>query len=234
MNRTEATLVFIPGLLCDDAVWAHAAGRIGQYMPVAIADLLTQDAITAMAEDTLAAHPGQLLVAGHSMGARVALEMIRLAPQRIERLALLDTGVHPRREGEEIRRRELVDLAYSQGMRALAERWLPPMVHPERHNDRELMATLRAMVERMTPQLHERQIQALLNRPDAAPLLPTIQCPTLVAVGRQDAWSPLSQHEEMQRQIANARLAVIEDAGHFAPLEQPAAVMAALEQWLRQ
>lgn len=203
-------------------------------MPVAVADLSTQDSITTMAEDTLSAHPGSLSVAGHSMGARVALEMFRLAPERIQRLALLDTGVHPRKDGEESRRQELVDLAYNEGMGALAGRWLPPMVHPNRHNDTELMGTLTAMVERMTPELHERQINALLNRLDPRLLLKTIQCPTLLVVGRQDSWSPLQQHKEIQREIPHAELVVIEDAGHFAPIEQPVATTAALEQWISQ
>jgi pimeloyl-ACP methyl ester carboxylesterase len=185
-----------------------------------------------MAEDVLAAHNGPLAVAGHSMGARVALEMVRLAPERIVKLALLDTGVHPRKAGEEARRKEVIDLAFDEGMEALAEQWLPPMVHPDRHEDRALMETLTAMVMRMTPELHERQITALLNRPEAAAVLEKVTCPTLFLVGRQDAWSPVSQHEDMLRILPHAHLVVIEDAGHFAPVERPEDVTEALVQWL--
>ena len=172
------------------------------------------------------------MVIGHSMGARAALEMVRLAPERIERLVLLDTGTHPRREGEEASRQVLVDLAYRSGMAALADRWLPPMVDEARTGDPALMEPLRAMVLRATPEQHERQIRALLGRPDARPLLPTITCPTLVMVGRQDRWSPLAQHEEIAALIPGAELVVIENSGHMSPVEQPEAVSQALLRWL--
>jgi len=116
-------------------------------------------------------------------------------------------------------------------MRALADDWLPPMVHPDRHTDTALMGELTAMVERMNPQLHERQITALLNRPDARPQLAQVKCPTLLIVGRQDAWSPLSQHEAMLAELPDARLVVIEDAGHFAPIERPGPTTEALADW---
>ncbi|MCC2113842.1 MAG: alpha/beta hydrolase [Hyphomicrobiales bacterium] len=231
-DDTQTTLVLIPGLLCDAVVWQHAVDRFEPEMRVSVADLSSQDSITDMARDTLAANPGPLCVVGHSMGARVALEMYRLAPERIEKLALLDTGVHPRVESEVARRKYRVDLAYSQGMSALAADWLPPMVHPDRHGDAGLMGALTAMVERMTPELHERQIRALLNRPDASTMLAEITVPTLVLVGREDAWSPVDQHAEMAEILPDAQLVVIEDAGHFAPIERPEAVTAALERWL--
>ncbi len=229
----RATLVLVPGLLCDALVWEAVVAELDTAPASAVADLDRQDTLTAMAADTLAAHPGPLFVAGHSMGARVALEMWRLAPERVLRLALLDTGVHPFVEGEQVKRLARVKLAYEHGMRALADDWLPPMVHPDRHGDAALMGALTAMVERKTPQIHERQIRALLSRPDARPLLPRIHCPTLVAVGRDDRWSPVEQHEEMAAAIPGARLEVIEQAGHFSPVERPAPVAAALREWLR-
>ncbi len=231
MSQVQATLVLVPGLLCDGLVWEAAIGELAPHLPCAVAVLDTQDTITAMAEDTLAAYPGPLYVAGHSMGARVALDMWRQAPDRVQRLALLDTGVHPFVEGEQVKRLERVKLAYKQGMRALADDWLPAMVHPSRLADATLMGALTAMVMRKSPQIHERQIRALLSRPDARPLLAGITCPTLVAAGRQDRWSPLEQHEQMVAALPDARLAVIEDAGHFAPVERPTEVTAALAQW---
>ena len=234
MPDTAPTLVLVPGLLCDEIVWKAAIDRFAPEMTVAIGNCQTQDSITDMAKDILGANPGQLMVAGHSMGGRVALEMIRLAPERIERLALLDTGVHPRKEGEEAKRQVVIDLAFEKGMRALADQWLPPMVHPDRHGDAELMGTLTAMVERMTPELHQRQITALLNRPDAVTGLSDITCPVRLIVGRQDAWSPPAQHEAMLPYLKNAALEIIDDAGHFAPIERPEALVSALEAWMAQ
>lgn len=228
----EERLVLIPGLLCDRAAWQPIIDLLDRGQDAFVADCSTQSSISQMARDVLDAVPGLLSVAGHSMGGRVALEMIRMAPERITRLALLDTGVHARKPGEEIKRQELVDLAYAEGMAALAAKWLPPMVHAERLTDDDLMLPLTSMVERMTPELHERQIGALLDRPDAEGVLATIRVPTALIVGRQDAWSPLGQHEAMHQVIANSTLHVIEDAGHFAPAERPAAVAAVLDAWI--
>ena len=151
--------------------------------------------------------------------------------ETIGTLALLDTGIHPLKEGEPERRAEIVAFAYDHGMTALAERWLPGMVHPNRIDDQPLMAGLTEMVERMDPDLHARQINALVTRPDASNYVADIACPTLLVVGRQDQWSPLAQHEEVLRLMPHARLEVIEDAGHFAPVEQPDAVADLLRDW---
>ncbi|AXS42804.1 alpha/beta hydrolase [Breoghania sp. L-A4] len=226
------TLVFIPGLLSDAVVWQHAADRLSRHLPVAIADVSAGDSITGMAETILGEHAGPLLVAGHSMGARVALEMYRLAPQRVRALALADTGIHPRQEGEEAKRQKVLDLARNEGMAALAAAWLPPMLDQTRLGDTELLETLTAMVLRADVAQHDRQIGALLNRPDAEAALSDVTCPVLLVVGRQDIWSPPAQHEDMLNRLERARLEIIDDAGHFAPIERPEAVTAALESWV--
>lgn len=225
------TLLLLPGLLCDEVVWSAAIDRLPPHLPVAVGDFSTQDNLTRMAEDMLARHPGPLYVAGHSMGGRVAMEMARLAPERVARLALLDTGIHPRKEGEEAKRQRVKDIAHQQGMVALAAEWLPPMVHPDRHGDATLMGPLTAMVCRMTPELHDRQIQALLDRPDAAATIGAYRGPVVLIVGRQDAWSPVAQHEEIAALLPQAKLVVIEEAGHFAPIERPREVAEALAAW---
>jgi len=224
------TLVLIPGLLCDAISWQPVIDRLGQGV---CADLSTQRTIAAMAADTLAAFSGPLAVAGHSMGARVAVEMWRQAPDRIARLALLDTGTHPAREAEKPGRARRVALAHEHGMQALCDDWLGPMVHPDQLNDPSVMEPLTLMVLSKTPDLHDRQIAALLGRPDAAPVLATVSCPVLVAVGRQDQWSPVAQHIEIAALIPQSKLVIIEDAGHFAPFERPDAVAAAMRDWLK-
>jgi pimeloyl-ACP methyl ester carboxylesterase len=108
------------------------------------------------------------------------------------------------------------------------------MLHIDRENNAALVAPLNAMIERATPAQHERQIIALLNRPDSTAILSTISCPTLVMVGRQDRWSSLAQHEEMQAAIPGAQLVVIEESGHFVSVEQPEAVTRALRHWLQK
>ncbi len=118
-------------------------------------------------------------------------------------------------------------------MQALAQRWLPPMLHPDHSADSELMDDLMAMVQRHSAQSFAGQTHALLERPDAGPVLAHITCPTLLGVGRQDAWSPLARHQDMARHIPQARLAIFEHCGHMAPVEAPAAVSDALRDWLQ-
>jgi pimeloyl-ACP methyl ester carboxylesterase len=225
-------IILLPGLLCDASTWAAQVRALEPYANVTVADFSQLNSIEAMAQSALALVDGPIVAIGHSMGARVAMEMVRCAPERIAKLGLIDTGIHPRREGEEATRQVLVDLAFDQGMAALADHWLPPMVHVGRVNDQALMEPLKAMVMRATPEQHQRQIRALLNRPNARDHLSHIVCPTLVMVGRQDRWSPLAQHEEIAALIPNAELVVIEESGHMSLVEQPEQVSGALLRWL--
>ncbi len=226
-----ATLILIPGLLCDATVWQPLLDKINSKK-VSVADLSTQDSLTQMAMDCLDSHTGRLEVAGHSMGARVAMEMARLAPERVQRLVLLDTGMHPLREGEIEKRRDVVDYANEFGMEALAERWLPGMVYEPNQKNTSLMVSLTNMVLRCDTAMHARQIKALTDRPDASSYIANILCPVLLIVGRHDQWSPVSQHEDMLQLLPDARLEVIEDAGHFAPLEQASIVAKLMASFL--
>lgn len=117
-------------------------------------------------------------------------------------------------------------------MAAVAAAWLPPMMGSPPARITALMPLLTAMVERSTPESFAGQIKALIERPDAEAVLPSINVPTLLMSGTHDTWSPVEQHRAMQRQIPHATLVAIEDAGHMAPIEQPVAVAAALREWL--
>ena len=228
----KPVVVLLPGLLCDAALFASQAAALAPVADVVVADFSRAASIAEMARIALDAAPGMLSLVGYSMGGRAALEAVRVAPGRIERLCLMDTGAAPPREGETGVRQALIDLGHREGMAALAKKWLPPMLHPDREADPALIGPLTEMVLRANPAQNERQLRALLNRPDARPVLPTIGCPTLVMVGRQDRWSPLDQHEAMAAAIPGARLVVIEDAGHFTPVEQPEQVSRALLEWV--
>jgi len=220
------TLFLLPGLLCDAEIWSHQSAALSEFAEIVIPDFRFVRSIPAMAQLVLDGAPDRFSVAGHSMGGRVALEVFRMAPERVERLALLDTGIHPRRPGEEAGRQELIDLARRDGMEAMAARWLPPMLHSDHM---ALLAPLTAMVKRSTPETFENQQRALLDRPDARAVLPAIHCPTLVLCGREDAWSPVAQHEEIAALIPGSKLVVIEECGHMSPVEQPDAVTNALK-----
>lgn len=231
-------IVLLPGLLCDDAVWSDQRAALGALAECVIPDYALRDSIGAMAEHALdCAHGERLLVAGHSMGGRVALEVFRRAPERVAGLALLDTGFQARAAGEageheRAQRFALLELARAQGMRAMGEQWSPGMVHPDRL-DCAVYRSILDMIARSTPAKFEAQIRALLDRPDAGALLDTIDCPTLLACGREDRWSPLARHEEMHARIRGSTLRVIEHSGHMSTMERPHAVSEALLEWAK-
>ena len=226
------SLLLLSGLLCDETVWVDAAEVLACAADVRIISFQGFDSIQAMAEHVLRLAPQQFLVAGHSMGGRVALEVLRQAKERVLGLALLNSGVHPLRAGEIESRGRLVRLARERGMSAVAADWLPPMMGASPARVAQVMPKLRDMVERQTAESFAAQTKALLARPDAVCVLPTIQVSTLLASGTADTWSPLMQHEEIRRQIPGATLVAIEDAGHMAPAEQPQAVAAAMRGWI--
>jgi pimeloyl-ACP methyl ester carboxylesterase len=226
------SLLLLSGLLCDETVWVDAAQELASVADVRIVSFQGFDSIRAMAEHVLRSAPQQFLVAGHSMGGRVALEVFRQAKQRVRGLALLNSGVHPLRAGEAESRGRLVRLARERGMSAVAADWLPPMMGASPARVAQVMPKLRDMVERQTADSFAMQTKALLARPDAVRVLPSIKVPALLASGTADTWSPLMQHEEIRRQISEASLVAIEDAGHMAPAEQPQAVAAAMRAWI--
>jgi pimeloyl-ACP methyl ester carboxylesterase len=227
-------LLLLSGLLCDETIWADIPQRLGDVAEVRVVSFRGFSSIPSMAEHVLAMAPERFAVAGHSMGGRVALEVLRAAAPRVSGLALLNTGVHPVRDAELQSRRRLLRLAYERGMSALAAEWLPPMMAGSGGRTAELMPRLIAMVERSTPDSYAGQVNALLNRPEALSVLPTISVPTLLLSGSEDTWSPISQHETMRRRIPHATLFEIHAAGHMAPIERPDAVALALREWLAE
>jgi pimeloyl-ACP methyl ester carboxylesterase len=231
MRNMKHPLLLLSGLLCDETVWADIPERLGDAVDVRIMSFRGFSSIPAMAEHVLATAPERFALAGHSMGGRVALEVMRSAPGRITGLALLNTGIHTVRDGEPQSRSLLLRLAYERGMSALAAEWLPPMMAGGSRT-MELMPRLIAMVQRSTPNSYAGQINALLHRPETLSVLPTIGVPTLLLSGSEDTWSPISQHETMRRRIPHATLFEIHGAGHMAPFERPDAVAVALREWL--
>ncbi len=234
----------LPGLICDQTVWQQQIEALSDVAECSVADYESLDSIPAMAEAVLRAAPERFSIAGHSMGGRVALQVFRLAPRRVARIALLNTGYLPLAAGaageEETRKRgELVALAKSQGMHAMLRQWLPPMIDSRRINDTALVNAITEMMSRKTPEIFAAQVRALLSRPDASPVLEQIRCPALLLTGREDGWSTPAQHAAMfdkmpAAKIAGSQLVIVPDSGHMSMLERPAEVSAALRTWLSQ
>ena len=171
------------------------------------------------------------------MGGRVGFEVYRKAPERVTHIAMFDTNYLPMPAGEagenETRgRRELLDLARAQGMRVMSRKWLDGMIPPYRQSDKALVEEIISMFERKSPDLFERQMRALLNRPDAGPVLRQVKCPALVLTGMDDAWSPPERHREMAAMIPNSTLVLVDKCGHMSIMERPDEVSRAMRRWL--
>jgi pimeloyl-ACP methyl ester carboxylesterase len=232
-RRARPGLVLVPGLLCDALLWEAQVSALGGHARCWIADHTRSDTMAGLAADVLRDAPFEhFALAGLSMGGYVSLEVIRQAPHRVTRLALLDTSARAD-TAEQLNRREgLIALARRGRLLGVTQALLPFLVHPARLSDGKLVATVKKMAKNTGEETFIRQEQAIMSRSDSLPLLPSIACPTLVLCGRQDALTPLDRHEEIARAIPGANLAVIEDCGHLSTLERPAETGEALLNWL--
>jgi pimeloyl-ACP methyl ester carboxylesterase len=227
-------LLFCPGLICDARIFdaqlpafpeARAVGTFGLTDNLAgMADIVLKTADEAGEE--------RFDLFGHSMGGRIALEVLRKAPDRVRRLALASTGVHKVGAAEPAKRGALRALGHEKGFEALVDAWLPPMVAEANRSRDEIYQPMRQMCLDAGQAQFDAQITALLGRPEVESLLPGITCPTLVITGELDSWAPPHQHEEIAAAIPDSRLVIVAGAGHMLPAEAPEAMNAAIAAWL--
>jgi pimeloyl-ACP methyl ester carboxylesterase len=232
------TLILLPGLMCDAAVYAPQLEGLADVCEPRVVEHGPRDSLVDMARHVLRVAPPRFALAGHSMGGRVAFEVLRQAPGRVSRVALLSTACQARPEGEAgereaAGRRALLDLARREGTAAMAREWIKGMLPAARQAEAALVEPIVAMFGRSSAERFAAQIRALLDRPGACEVLSTLRVPTLVLAGRDDAWNPPAVHEDMARRVpGGARLVLLEGCAHMCTLEQPAAVNAALRDWL--
>ena len=232
-------LIFVPGLMCDHTVWDPLQPYLPAQNSSRVVDHGDANSLVQMAMQLLQHAPPKFLLAGHSMGARVVLEVVRLAPERVGGVALLDTGYLPKASGsageEEVRKRQrLLQIANHDGVRVMARDWVQGMVHPDRLIDHELIERILAMFERKDAEIFSKQIHALIQRPDATEVLQSLRVPTLILCGQQDTWSPPVQHQAMHALVPHSTFEVIDHAGHMAPMEKPQEVADAVARWIAQ
>ncbi len=230
---TGTPLVLLPGLLCDAALWRHQTDTLADIAEITVADLTGDDRFDDMARSVLETAPETFALAGLSMGGYVAHEIMRQAPDRVTRLALLDTSARADTPGQSERRRAFIAQTRHGDFKGVTSRLLPMLIHPDRLEDGDLTGTIMAMAEGVGREAFLRQQNAIMYRPDGRRDLGAIDCPTLVLCGRQDALTPLAGHQEMADGIPDSTLVVIEDCGHMAPLERPRAVSAVMRYWLQ-
>jgi pimeloyl-ACP methyl ester carboxylesterase len=225
-------IVLVPGLNCSARLYAEQIPALWRFGPVTVADHTRDDTIAAMARRTLAAAPPRFALAGLSLGGYVAFEIMRQAPARVVKLALLDTGARAETPEQTAKRLPRIELAKAGRMAEVADVQFPLLVHPSNHADALRMLT-RAMAEETGSAAFLRQQQAAITRPDSRPGLSAIACPVLVLVGDSDQVTPPALSQEIAAAIADARLVVIAECGHLSPLERPHAVTQALAEWMR-
>jgi pimeloyl-ACP methyl ester carboxylesterase len=234
MTLKSEPVLLVPGLNCTPRLYAAQMAALWSFGPVTVADHRRADSMDAVAGQILAEAPPRFALAGLSMGGYLAFAIMRLAPERVTRLALLDTGA--RADTPEARERREAAIAATQAGRfdTVNEALWPVLVHKERVGDAALKEVVLEMGRMSGPDAFVRQQRAIMGRPDSRPGLPAIACPTLVLVGDGDQLTPPELAQEMADLIPGARRVTVPQSGHLSTLEQPQAVTAALVEWMGQ
>ena len=226
-------LVLLPGLLLDQMLWTHQVDTLTDLAEISVADLTLDDSIEAMAARVLANAPLTFSLAGLSMGGYVAQEIMRQAPERVERLALIDTSADADSPKQKERRLGFINQVNLGAFKGVTSRLLPLLIHEDRLIDDVLTTRIMAMAEHVGKDAFLKQQTAIMNRKNGIEDLARLTCPVLVLCGRQDTLTTLDQHRAMAAAAPGAVLVIVEDCGHLAPLERPRAVSAALRYWLQ-
>jgi pimeloyl-ACP methyl ester carboxylesterase len=230
--RAPLPLVLVPGLNCSARLYADQIPVLWRFGPVQVADHTRDDSMDAIAVRILAAAAPRFALVGLSMGGYIAQTIIRHAPGRVEKLALLDTSARPETPEQTARRKPQMALAESGRFDEVPALQFPVFVHRDRQGDEALRQRVRLMAEETGAQAFLRQQHAIIARADARRLLSSIKCRTLVLVGDGDELTPPSLAQELSAGIPGSRLVVVPDCGHLSTMERPEAVNAALVQWL--
>ncbi len=230
MNKIP--LVLVPGLLCDARLWGHQLKYLDDIADMHVGDTQQDDSIGGMAKRILDAAPDQFALAGLSMGGYVSLEIMRQAPERVLKTALLDTSSRQDSDEQRRRRRGLISLTSTGKFKGVTPRLLPLLVHPDRMSDEALTQTIMDMASDVGQETFVNQQTAILNRVDSRPSLAAFEKPVLVICGREDELTPLDLSEETRDGLVNSRLCIIEECGHLSSMERPFATTALMRDWL--
>jgi pimeloyl-ACP methyl ester carboxylesterase len=224
--------VLVPGLNCSARLYAEQIPALWRFGPVTVADHTRDDTLAAIARRILAAAPPRFALAGLSMGGYISFEIMRQAPERVAKLALLDTGARAETPEQTKARLPRIELAKRGRVAKVADVQFPVLVHESRYGDEALRRLVRTMGEETGAEAFLRQQTAVMARPDSRPGLAAIACPTLVLVGDGDALTPPALAREIAAGIRGSRLVVIPECAHLSTIERPEAVTKALVDWM--
>jgi pimeloyl-ACP methyl ester carboxylesterase len=226
-------IVLIPGLLASPRLYLEQLPELWRLGPTTVADHKRDDSMRGIARRVLEAAPPRFALVGLSMGGYISFEILRQAPDRIAKLALLDTTARPDTPEQSEQRLAQIEVAKTRGLADVVEAVFPRLVHRNRRGDERLREIVGKMAAEVGVEGFVNQQTAIRRRPDSRPLLRTVGCPTLVLVGEGDELTPPDRAAEIASGIRGARLVTVPDSGHLSTLEQPAAVTRALLEHLQ-
>lgn len=223
------TLVLLPGLMCDARLFGP---QLGAFPDAIVITSTTKDTMTAMAEEALSLAPETFALAGLSMGGIIAMEIMRLAPNRVSHLALLDTNHRAETDAMKTSRLAQIKAVRAGTLSTVMREQLIPQYLTDGPQCTWIFDVCLKMGQDLGSDAFVNQSQALMDRRDQSDTLKTIRCPTLIMCGAQDRLCPVSRHQEMAHILPEATLEIIEQAGHLPTLEAPTEATAALRRWL--
>jgi len=230
---TEALqVVLVPGLVADARFYEAQIPALQRHADVTIADHTRDESMAGIARRVLAAVSGRFALVGHSMGGYAAFEIVRQAPERVVRLALLDTSARADTPEQGENRNRQIAIVREGRYDEIPGLLFPKMVHPSRVEDAALFAQFREMALGVGGAAFVRQLTAIMHRADSRATLAAIRCPTLVLVGDGDAVAPPERAREIAAGIGGSTLVTVPHCGHLCAIEQPDAVTEALLSWL--
>ena len=224
-------LLLLPGLLNDATLWRAQLDALADIADCQVGDLTRHDSLRATAEDVLSHAPPRFALAGFSLGGYIAQEILRIAPERVTHLALLDTSFKPdspERAAQRIAQQNSVRMPGT--FHGFGDKLMRSYIDASRLDDHALVETVRGMTSRLGAEVFLRQSR--IERVDGSEVLRQWRGPTLIICGENDAITPLAVSEQMAGLLPQATLVVIPQCGHLAPLEKPLEVSAAMREWL--
>jgi pimeloyl-ACP methyl ester carboxylesterase len=226
-------ILLVPGLVSSPRIYAPVIPALWRFGPVTVANHIREDNIAVIARRILAEAPPRFALAGHSMGGYISFEIMRQAPERVAKLALINTQARPDTPEATTRRRAMIARARDGGLHDVMDEILPLLVHPSRTGEAALQRLFHDMADDVGAEGFINNQTAIIARADSRPTMATVKCPTLVLTGDQDMLIPNTLSKEMADGIAGAKLVIIPDCGHCPQPERPEATIAALVEWLR-
>ena len=225
-------LVMIPGMMCDERIFAPQIEALLAEVSVHIADISKHDNISDLAADVLSHAPPKFSLAGHSMGGIVAMEICSQAPERVEKLVLIDTN--PKSELEEVKakREPQISDALSGKLINVIRDEMKPNYLASNENQDIILNVCMEMALSLGPKVFINQSRALQGRSDQQNNLKVLDMPVLIMCGSEDKLCSIEKHELMHNMISNSKLEVIKNAGHLPTLEQPAKTTEVVKTWL--